>query len=642
MPIMKTRRRSPFNLPSAWSPGMALPENVIAEGLERRGLVTQWAPRGTFDNPAVGTGGYVVPEYIQRERYGRGTFVTKWSPRGSYFGPGLPDWLNYPVSAVKDVKELGPNKTEYVMESLHGMGSTDPASLQAYGERAAAIMIASVRRLPVAQRPAALRREMNKLDRSLWSRTAAIASSLQKQGWAPADALQQGLARAMSAGLAAEVIKTGERAALGKRPGALGYLSGLGADAPTSSAKTKTSSASTTATFVGSTPECYNPPPGFTWVAATGTTPAHWERVRVGQTAVKAPEGCYTITGARAAGGITGATAVGAASTQQSKGPMVQCGPWLFPADVDSYVMGTGVRDHRTGAVKTPWGVLPASWQAAIAKSIYDMWNASPTKMANLTLGNLLVPAAALGINPMHFRPLRPRQKTLKGGVLHQTGWLPLRMFPIRFDGTNLPAIPIFRTMHPVKKIEYGVFMRGTGPAGAMGVDFPTTAYQPGYGAFAYGKGSQPGGGAPLAQGFAPRVNGPLVFEWKPVRELEDTRSTWDVILGAIWDAITFVPSVLVTVVETVADALEAAACAVLTSTAGQAGVVAAGAAAAGGGGAVLASTGAQIAANAVGCKATEQTPLEIPPPPGSGHLLPLAIAGAAVGGAYLLSRRKR
>lgn len=630
------RRRTAFNLPSAWSPDLALPENVIDEGLERHGLVTQQAPNGTFDNPAVGTGGYTVPQYIIDERYGRGTFTTKWAPRGSYFGPGLPDWLNYRVAAVQSVKQLGPNKTQYTMESLSGDEGM-PAAYAKYGQQAASVLIDAVRRLPPAQRKSAMKAQMDRLDRSLYARTATIARDLQRQGWAPADALHQAIARAMSAGLVAEVLKTGSRVASGKRPGAIGYLGGLGADAPPNP-KTKTTSASVpNATFVGTTPDCMNPPPGYTWVAASGTTAAHWERVRVGQTPVRAPEGCYTVTGARvqgATGQITGAAPVA------PKTPVVQCGPWLFPADVDTYVMGASVRDHRTNSIKTPWGSLPASWQAAVAKSVRDIWRASPAKFANLTFGNLLVPAAALGVNPLHFHALATSGDPTKR-ALSQTGWIPLRMFPLRVNNVSYPAIPIFRTMHPTKNIEYGVFLRGAGPNMVGGVEWPTVANQPGFGAFGYGEGTMPGGGVSLAQGFAPRVNGPLVFEWKPVRELEDTRSTWDLVTGAIWAAVTFIPSVLLEVVETVGAALEAAACAVLTSTAGQAGVVAAGAATAGGGGAVVAAAGAQAAVNAIGCQATDQTPVVIPPPPSSFPLVPLAIGAAAIGAAYLYSKRK-
>ena len=40
-----------------------------------------------------------------------------------------------------------------------------------------------------------------------------------------------------------------------------------------------------------------NPPPGFTWVAASGNIPGHWERLRVGQTVgVPNPDGAGTVT----------------------------------------------------------------------------------------------------------------------------------------------------------------------------------------------------------------------------------------------------------------------------------------------------------------------------------------------------------
>lgn len=83
-----------YNLPPSWNPGYADPENVVAEGLQRRALVTGMTPRGTYDNPKVGAGGYALPNYIGKEGYGRGTYVTKWAPRGSYGPPAIPNYLD--------------------------------------------------------------------------------------------------------------------------------------------------------------------------------------------------------------------------------------------------------------------------------------------------------------------------------------------------------------------------------------------------------------------------------------------------------------------------------------------------------------------------------------------------------------------
>jgi hypothetical protein len=101
-----------YNLPPPWDPGLAIPSNVLSEGLERHAYVTRMLPRGTYDNtPGGNPAGYAIPQYVLNEGTGRGTFTTKWLPRG-YYGPRLPHYLNrQPVANIVlgDVAEYTPS-----------------------------------------------------------------------------------------------------------------------------------------------------------------------------------------------------------------------------------------------------------------------------------------------------------------------------------------------------------------------------------------------------------------------------------------------------------------------------------------------------------------------------------------------------
>src|SRR5277367_5883047 len=245
-----------YNIPKAWSPGMALPRYVRDEGLERHAFTSLEDPDGTYDNPDVGTGGYVVPQYVIKEGYGQGAFVTKWAPRGTYFGRKIPAWLNRPGNQIKAIQPGKNGGTTFTLQSLPnpnippgitrlGGGSnysatpTAPAlgdvsaaggstvihpAYEQYGQRAAAVILNGVSQVSPKQRKPLLKRTLDTIDKSLWSRTQTIANGYIAKGMPPAQALHHGLARAMSTGLLAEVIQTGRT---GKRPAAKGQL-GLG------------------------------------------------------------------------------------------------------------------------------------------------------------------------------------------------------------------------------------------------------------------------------------------------------------------------------------------------------------------------------------------------------------------------------
>lgn len=121
-----------YNIPKAWSPGLALPQYVRDEGLERHAFTTLEAPDGTYDNPEVGNGGFVVPAYILDEGYGQGAAITKWAPRGSYFGPKVPNWLNAPGNIITKRAPAKGGGTQFTLKTgvggLGGLGSLGGAA----------------------------------------------------------------------------------------------------------------------------------------------------------------------------------------------------------------------------------------------------------------------------------------------------------------------------------------------------------------------------------------------------------------------------------------------------------------------------------------------------------------------------------
>lgn len=212
-----------YNLPPAWDPGFALPDNVRDEGLERRGFVTKQMPRGTYDMPKVGSGGYVLPPNVQAEGYGQGTYTTKWLPRG-YYDVKVPHWLNQRPLLLSDSRLPGSRRgrkavmaapimvqpdNQGTAVAVSGLGDDLPPVFTRYGQRAADILIRSVAGLPQPAAKAKLKQIMDAVDPTLWGRTAQLTRGYMDQGLQGWDALRAGLATAMSAGIAAEIIRTG-------------------------------------------------------------------------------------------------------------------------------------------------------------------------------------------------------------------------------------------------------------------------------------------------------------------------------------------------------------------------------------------------------------------------------------------------
>ncbi len=274
-----------YNLPPPWDPGFCMPKNVKDEGLERRAFITKWQPRGSYDNPAVGTGGYAVPKYVLDEGYGQGNYTTKWMPSGSYAGPRVPNWLNRRPELVS-AKRLAGGGTVATIAPLSGDDEPSlPAHFDNYGQRAAQALIARVSSLPQSQRAKALRAVLDKVDKSLWTRTQDIFRRLVQQGSPPAAAFPAALARAMGAGFAAEVVSTGIR---GTAPQAKSLL-GLGCYG----------CAAILALGADEAADCQTSP-GFSWVYGTQGVAGHWERTKSGAKDVPfcksgAPDGATTV-----------------------------------------------------------------------------------------------------------------------------------------------------------------------------------------------------------------------------------------------------------------------------------------------------------------------------------------------------------
>lgn len=210
-----------YNLPPPWHPGYADPGNVEAEGLVRGTFTTRQLPRGTYDEPAVGTGGYAVPEYVMDEGYGQGAFVTKWMPRGETVIPD-PRYLETPTTIVGPASPVR-GGVSYPMAVLNGLGSDLPPvsalpepggaadPIRQYGVKAARAITSRLRKLPINERPIAMRAVLDTIDRGLWNRVQTRAQPLVKRGQSAPAALEQALASSFSDGMLQEIIKTGKK-----------------------------------------------------------------------------------------------------------------------------------------------------------------------------------------------------------------------------------------------------------------------------------------------------------------------------------------------------------------------------------------------------------------------------------------------
>lgn len=392
-----------LKIPPPWNPGYAIPAYVKAEGLQDRAFVTKWAQRGTYDDPDAFSPswdhGYAVPQYIKNEAYGQGTFVTEWAPRGWYAG-----------QVKKTAARIKKNQTAL------GDVST-PAPFAAYGRKSAAAILVKVRRLGVDDRKRVLKKVLDKIDPSLYGKTESYARQYQSAGVNAAQALELGLARAMSEGIGTEIVAIGKK---GRRPstkgqvglgcygrtqqrGLLGLL-GLGEDVPVRA--------------------------GFCWVKnADGS--GYWVREPAGGCASLTPE--TTPSSETRTGGGGGVTVTDTASGEVVKTkvdvapevpvvPMIQVGPFLFPKEGTS----ASTRYHSIQ--------LPADWQAEIKRVI--------TPNGNVTYKRSQLDKFIAVDNPES---------------LYKNSWVGAVTGQVVGDK---PAWkPIAKAKHPVTGKDYGVFI---------------------------------------------------------------------------------------------------------------------------------------------------------------------------------------
>ena len=303
-----------YNLPPAWDPGFVLPKNVEDEGLERRAFITKMLPRGSYSQPKVGSGGYVLPEYVEDEGYGQGTYTTYWQPGGTYNGPKVPHWLNRRPQLAR-AKPLPGGATQVTIQAQapQPMTLSDdeaplPQAFEDYGQKAAQMLIARVSTVTPARRAATMKAILDKVDKSLWSRTQDIWNRYRAQGVAPADAFPMALAKAMSAGIAAEIIMAGLKSEAPQAKSLLGLgcygpMAALGADAAPA-----TTAAPVTTTSTGCSTSA-----GYSWVygapVAGQYVSGYWMRTPAGQAdmprCAAPPAGAATAATQAASGNLT-------------------------------------------------------------------------------------------------------------------------------------------------------------------------------------------------------------------------------------------------------------------------------------------------------------------------------------------------
>lgn len=401
--------KPPFPIPKPWQSGLAIPGYMQNEGLREGAFVTHPTPRGTYDAPNPFDPSwdktYAVPDYILSEGYGQGARVTHWQPRGTYVG-------------------------------ATGMGDTSvpaiPSRFAAYGQKAARTLIAQVSRLPPASRKSAIRRLMNRIDPSLFSRTERYAQQFAAQGHNPQSALELGMAKAMAEGFTKEIVDTGKK---GVRPAARGQLglgcyarrrgvaAALGDIAALKATRPLTAIASVLTPASSSGRQC-SADGKFVWVND------HWERIRAGQTCETfVPSGSSPTIRTGSSGGVTvtdssGQVIPAKVSTAPSPDPalkMVQVGAFMFPADAKQSVQ----RWHKK---------LPADWQSAI-RTVVSQPNPNVSPI-NWRLSDFVDGLPSLISNRYIGTP------PTSGTYPSRLGWA-----------------PVLKATHPISGKDYGVFL---------------------------------------------------------------------------------------------------------------------------------------------------------------------------------------
>jgi len=573
-----------YRLPSPWNPGYAVPDNVQAEGLERRAFVTKQARRGTYDDPTVGTGGYVVPQYVQSEGYGRGVHTTAWAPSGSTPGVSIPNYLNQRPHTVASSPLPGGGAA---VTRPTGAVAVPPA-YQAYGRKAASIVLKKLQKVPPAAQPQQLKAALDGIDRKLHPRAMKATKALGN--------LHAGLAHAFGATLLEQVIETGKS---GRAPrkglmtmgscGICGSRSALGA---TPLLKAKPLLVGNMSSLLAKLlPNAASGPGGI----APGTCDSSgqyiwdaggfWRRMKKGETCLATSSTKIDVTDHR--GGFQGGgysvvdangkpVSVPQVPTTITPGTtkLITVGPFTFPL-VDQ--------------MNIHWsGLLPQSWRDAI--------NAQLTKDCHPCIESSMRSAG----NGTIYSQLR----TFLGPEMPST--INHDFFGVNYGGNYGTVKTPFGTVSAWDRKPSQPIATTTRPDN--GEKWALYAYlEPRDNTKVYNADTNPWN---------------LRIVWRKADE-----SVW----GWIWDVI----STIGDWAEDAIDAIGSLTCDLLTNPVGQAGAVAAGAAAGGAGGAQAGAAGASIGAQM--CAQPPPTVVQT-----SSSILPLAILGAGVIGAGLLITRKK
>lgn len=618
-----------FNLPKSWSPGLALPDYVEAEGIERHAFVTQQAPQGTYDNPSLRNfnSGYAIPQYVEDEGYGQGAYITKWAPRGTYYGPRIPDWLQRPPNVlVKQRNARSGGGVAYTIEPLSGDAvpaeTPLPAGYQQYGDQTSAVILAGMKRLPPKRRKKALQQTLDAIDPSLSGRANTIAQRYAKAGMAPDLALEHGLARAMGAGLLGEVLHAGATGKVSTKAGHLALVrrtrrgNGLGAlgalnIAGLTNAKTVIASS-------------YDPRKSIAPTAPTATHmvqagpfnfPADADTFCINlvlpnqpiteKTVTLFPPGTSTVTRVSRPPVMTGCLDVVIGSPAQAT---------YFSADAQAKLVDILSKDCSFSV-------------GALAATALLSYVTAPLAAANALLSVLHLPAGVIG-----FASTKPcitsSMASTGAGTAYSflSGFIPNLPKKINQDYIGIEGAtvggkthyvnggsPIMVASNPTNGKDYGVWLSLGADRGTDG-DI-TDDNDPNQ----WGVGVTPNGTV---------INNPvhLTITWKAM-----DKNWWE-------NLIAFVEEVIATVVDIAGDVLDFvgdAACKLLSSQAGGVGAVAGGAAIGGGAGAQAGAAGSNVAKAVCGAQAP---PLIVPQQ--TSLILPLALLG--VGGLFVAVAAKK
>lgn len=483
-------------------------------------------------------------------------------------------------------------------------GGLHPAYAQ-YGHKAAQAVLSRVATVPKQHQAATLKKVLGAVDPSLWKRTQDIAARYRKQGMSPANALHNGLARAMSTGILAEVMHLGRAGGQPKKgtqvgiaaygvAGALGDVSAQAAqltatqarlpaaNVPTEGAcstdgyiytggtwQRKSTASVCTSTYTGpkGTVSVHNPDGSTTMTNPDGST------VTIGPT--------VSDTGTGRPGDFKGPFPVtydfssgdAASSSPNAASQTLQVGPFSIPMAAKQYTI------HWSGQ-------MPADWTAFITQELaHDCSNCFFTSMEDATPGH------TLGVLRDFFGDTLPT-KVNKDLVTVVAPYLnPANKKPA--VKIVLPDQPIAMVSRPDTGEVWGMFM-------VVSPKDPT-------------------------------------YPWDSTGNPYELQFWWRKKPSGVWDWIKHIVGVIVDAVVDAVNAIGSLACDLLSSPAGQAGAVVGGAVIGGStGGTKGAQAGAQIGAAgaAVAGKQCAQPIVTLPPQSSQSWLLPAAVIG---GGALLI-----